>query len=144
MNSTCNYGGQFEWTAVLGRGPQTAPLPFSPLFEVRRLPWHCSKITPDLTLHVLSWPFYVVRIFRLGNGRPCHQIWLQFSMSRMKWAFVCASAVTRSAHTLWELGEALREVWQDILQAFLANLMASMRRRCGFCVNVKGGHTHYW
>ena len=40
----------------------------------------------------------------------------------MKWAFVCASAITRSARTPWELGGALREVWQDILQALLVNL----------------------
>lgn len=45
--------------------------------------------------------------------------------------------------TLRELGEALREVWQNIPQAVLANLVASMRRRCVACINARGGHTHY-
>ena len=46
--------------------------------------------------------------------------------------------------TLQGLVEALQEVWQEILQAFHANLVASMRRRCQECVNARGGHTHYW
>ena len=43
--------------------------------------------------------------------------------------------------TLQGLDEALQEVWQEILQAFHANLGASMRRQ--ECVNARGGHTHY-
>ena len=46
--------------------------------------------------------------------------------------------------TLQGLGGALQEVWQEIPQAFHANLVASMRRRCQECVNARGGHTHYW
>ena len=46
--------------------------------------------------------------------------------------------------TLQGLGEALQELWQEIPQAFHANLVASMRCRCQECVNGRGGHTHYW
>ena len=49
-----------------------------------------------------------------------------------------------SPRTLRELGEALREVSQDIPQAFLANLVASMRWRCVSFVNSRGGHARYW
>ena len=33
-----------------------------------------------------------------------------------------------------------QEVWQEIPQAFHANLEASMRRRCQECANARGGH----
>ena len=45
--------------------------------------------------------------------------------------------------TLRELGEALREVWQDISQAFLGNLVAPMGRRCVSSVNASDGITRY-
>ena len=45
--------------------------------------------------------------------------------------------------TLQGLSEALQEVWQEIPQAFHANLVASMRRPCQECVNAGGGHTYY-
>ena len=48
------------------------------------------------------------------------------------------------SRTLPKLGEALREVLQDIPQAFLVTFMASMRWGYVPCVNASGGHTHYW
>ena len=46
--------------------------------------------------------------------------------------------------TLRELGEYLREVWQDIPHVFVENFVASMRPRCVTCINARGGHTRYW
>ena len=43
--------------------------------------------------------------------------------------------------TLQGLGEALQEVWQEIPQAFHANLVASMRRRCQECQCARWSHT---
>ena len=99
MNSTCHPGEQFQWTTVA----------FCPSFEGRWVTLCCSKITPDLTLHVLSWTFSVVRISRLQNGRLCHQIWLQLSIFGMKWTVVCGSVITRLA--CWENCEKLSVRW---------------------------------
>ena len=63
-------------------------------FEVMHVSWHCSKITPDFTLHVFALNFPVVRLSRLWNGQPCHQIWLQLSLPWMKGTVVYGSAIT--------------------------------------------------
>ena len=40
---------------------------------------------------------------QVWNGRPCHQIWVQFNMSGMKWTVVCSIAVARlSRYGNWE------------------------------------------
>jgi len=49
----------------------------------------------------------------------------------------------RPPTTLPELRRALQEEWDTIPQAFLANLVNSMRRRCRACVDALGGHTRY-
>ena len=46
--------------------------------------------------------------------------------------------------TLGKLGEALPEVWQNILRTFLPNLITPMPRQCVTCVNARGGQTCYW
>jgi hypothetical protein len=45
--------------------------------------------------------------------------------------------------TLAEMGLALIRIWNNIPQAFLNNLVRSMRRRCQACINANGGHTRY-
>ena len=67
---------------------------------------------------------------------PIEHVWDEIDRQLRQWP--------NQPVTLQGLGEALQEVWQDIPQAFHANLVASMRRRCQQCVNALGGHTHYW
>ena len=43
-----------------------------------------------------------------------------------------------------ELGEALPQVWQNIIRTFLPNLNSHMRRQNAACMHVKGGQTRYW
>ena len=45
--------------------------------------------------------------------------------------------------TLADLGQMLIQTWNNIPQAFLNRLVASMRRRCQACINANGGHTRY-
>lgn len=45
--------------------------------------------------------------------------------------------------TLPEMGPALVNVWNNIPQAFITNLVSSMRRRCTACIQANGGHTRY-
>lgn len=45
--------------------------------------------------------------------------------------------------TLAELGPALVNIWNNIPQAFVRNLVSSMRRRCVACIDANGGHTRY-
>ena len=42
-----------------------------------------------------------------------------------------------------QLAQALVNIWNSIPQAFVTNLVTSMRRRCQACLNANGGHTHY-
>ncbi|XP_062599508.1 uncharacterized protein LOC134261040 [Saccostrea cucullata] len=45
--------------------------------------------------------------------------------------------------TLADLGQALTNIWNNIPQAYLNTLVASMRRRYQACVNANSGHTRY-
>ena len=45
--------------------------------------------------------------------------------------------------TLDELRRALIQEWNNIPQAFIRNLIGSMRRRCQAVINTRGGHTRY-
>ena len=45
--------------------------------------------------------------------------------------------------TLDELRRALIQEWNNIPQAFIRNLIGSMRRRCQAVINARGGHTRY-
>lgn len=45
--------------------------------------------------------------------------------------------------TLPEVGQSLINIWNTIPQAFLNNLVSSMRRRCTACIDARGGHTRY-
>lgn len=45
--------------------------------------------------------------------------------------------------TLQEVGPALVNIWNNIPQAFLDNLVSSMRRRCRAVIDANGGHTRY-
>jgi hypothetical protein len=40
-------------------------------------------------------------------------------------------------------GERLVNIWNNIPQPFLNNLVSSMRRRCVACIDANGGHTRY-
>ena len=64
-------------------------------FKVRRVSWLQDNARPRVA--ALSWTFSVVRISRLWNGRPCHQIWPQLNMSGIEWTVVCGCAVTHLA-----------------------------------------------
>ena len=44
---------------------------------------------------------------------------------------------------VWELAVALGEVWGNISQQELSNLVQSMRRRCTAELNAASGHTRY-
>ena len=44
---------------------------------------------------------------------------------------------------VWELAVALVEVWGNISQQELSNLVQSMRRRCTAVLNAAGGHIRY-
>ena len=52
-------------------------------------------------------------------------------------------ALPQQPGNVGELRQALVNVWQDIPQVFLANLVNSMRRRCTAVINARGGHTAY-
>ena len=91
--------GCLLWRVTVGEGVgvgvigmRSSQSTFCPSFEFRCVSLRCRKITPDLTLQVLSWAFSVVRISRLWKGRPCCKIWLQCIMFGMKWTAVCGSA----------------------------------------------------
>lgn len=45
--------------------------------------------------------------------------------------------------TLDQLAQTLVNIWNTIPQAVIANLVASMPRRCRACLNANGGHTRY-
>ena len=45
--------------------------------------------------------------------------------------------------TLQELPEVLVHEWNNIPQAFIQQLIGSMRRRCEAVVAARGGHTRY-
>ena len=45
--------------------------------------------------------------------------------------------------TLDSLGQELTNIWNNIPQAFLNNLVSSMIRRCQACINANGGHMRY-
>ena len=48
-----------------------------------------------------------------------------------------------SSETLQELRDALVHEWNNIPQAFIQQLIGSMRRRCETVVAARGGHTRY-
>lgn len=45
---------------------------------------------------------------------------------------------------LAELGQELVQIWNNVPQAFLTNLIASMRRHRQSCIDANGGHTRYY
>ena len=91
---TCHPGRQFEWTTVSGWGPQTTRFAIRGQARIMTL----QKDNARTYVHKLPCTFSAVRISRLWNGRPCHQIsGLKLSMSGMKWTVVCSSAVSRLA-----------------------------------------------
>ena len=99
---------------------------------LRHVSWRCSKITPDLTLHVLPWTFPVVRISRLWG-----------EMSGVK-RTVCSSAVTRLARCEnWEKLYVMcgrtshKPFWQTWWRLCDSDVFRS-------CVNVTCGHTRNW
>ena len=49
----------------------------------------------------------------------------------------------RDPANVQELARDLNRIWNSIPQAFLFQLVASMRRRCTAVINAEGGHTRY-
>ena len=45
--------------------------------------------------------------------------------------------------TLEQLSHTLINIWNNIPQAFLRNVVDSMKRRCQACIAANGGHTRY-
>lgn len=45
--------------------------------------------------------------------------------------------------TLQQLTQRLVHIWNNIPQAFIDNVVGSMRRRCEACIAANGGHTRY-
>ena len=43
-----------------------------------------------------------------------------------------------------QLEDAVIEEWNAIPQAFIANIVQSMRHRCVALINARGGFTWYW
>jgi transposase len=44
---------------------------------------------------------------------------------------------------LQQLNQRLVHIWNNIPQAFVDNVVGSMRRRCEACIAANGGHTRY-
>ena len=114
---------------------------FCPSFEIWCVSWCCSKAKHHVArvvldflrrqnIQVMEWPVMSPDL------APIEHAW--DARDRRQWQRC------NSPRTLQDLGEALREVWQDIPQAFLAKLVMSMRQRCVSCVNARGRHTRYW
>lgn len=49
----------------------------------------------------------------------------------------------QAPRTLQELGDALKEEWENIPQEEIQNLIGSMPRRCQAVIECRGGHTRY-
>ena len=94
---------------------------------------HVARLIMNFLRHenvlVMAWPSMSPRL------SPIEHVWDEMDR-RLKQR-------PNQPVTLQGLGEALQEVWQEIPQAFHANLVASIRRRCQECVKARGGHTHY-
>lgn len=94
---------------------------------------HVARVVRDLfvqqNVDVLPWPAVSPDL------SPIEHVWDEMERRLRR--------LPNQPVTLADLGQALTNIWNNIPQAFLNTLVASMRRRCQACVNANGGHTRY-
>jgi len=92
---------------------------------------HAARLTREFLeeaeIHVMPWPAYSPDL------NPIEHLW--DALGRR--------VAERAPTTRPQLIRFLQEEWNQIPQAQIRNLVLSMRRRCGECVEQMGGHTHY-
>lgn len=106
---------------------------FNHVFQQDNACCHVAQLTMDfLNFHhirVLSWPAMSPDL------NPIEHLWDELGR--------CVHNRINPPETLDQLRRALVAEWTNIPQAFIRNLIASMRRRCQAVIDARGGHTRY-
>ncbi|CDR18852.1 unnamed protein product [Oncorhynchus mykiss] len=89
----------------------------------------CQQFLQEEGIDAMDWPA------RSPDLNPIEHIW---------------DIMSRSIHqrhvapqTVQELADALVQVWEEIPQETIRNLIRSMPRHCREVIQARGGHTHY-